>query len=76
MYLITQLHRKSDWNSTFDDETIRSTFEILELSVFIEMIHHFVGLKQIKRHHALNILSQIFILFGVIYYYPLVSLTF
>jgi len=52
------------------ENAIRWIFQCLELSVFIELFHHFTGFQTIKRHQFLNMVSVNFILFGVINVYP------
>ena len=73
LYLLWQLSNASDLGQVLSDGTVYDTFVKLEASILIEMLHHFVGIKHIKRHHAINILSQLFILFCVIRLTPLVS---
>ena len=48
---------------------MRHKFEILELTIFVEWVHHLTGLVKIKRHQAINMLWVNFILFGVIQFH-------
>lgn len=43
----------------------------MELSLFLEIAHHFLGWASLQRRHLVNIIIYNFILFGVIAYFPM-----
>lgn len=55
------------------DEDTMAIFKYVELSVFVELVHHLVGIKRIKRHLFINFVTQSFILTCVISFGPNVS---
>jgi hypothetical protein len=58
------------------DEDAMDIFKMVELSVFVELLHHLVGIKRIKRHLFINFLTQSFIVTCVISFGPNVSADF
>lgn len=53
-----------------NDHSQSTVFQFLELSVFVELMHHFVGIQQIKRHLLINMLLNAFVLEYVLCFQP------
>jgi hypothetical protein len=47
------------------DETVQF-FQVVELTVFVEFVHHLVGIQNLKRHFIVNTLARVFVLLGVL----------
>lgn len=49
-----------------EDNKIGRIFKWLELAPLLELVHHFVGIQQMKTHIFVNMLINLWVLFGVI----------